>query len=84
MDLLHTFVMPGRWYTELFEVAADQHGYVTTDDVRELGGTAQVLVDMHRHGQLRRVADGLYRFALFPQDPRDELKQATSGPGDSV
>jgi predicted transcriptional regulator of viral defense system len=80
MDLFHTFVIPGRWYPELFEVAADQHGYVTTDDVRELGGTAQVLVDMHRHGQLQRVAHGLYRFPLFPPNPRDELKQATLWP----
>ena len=80
MYLFHTFVMPGRWYTELFEVAADQHGYVTTEDVRGLGGTPQVLVDMHRHGQLQRVAHGLYRFPLFPQGPRDELRQATLWP----
>ena len=80
MYFFHTFVMPGRWYTELFEVAADQNGYVTTDDVRGLGGTAQVLVDMHRHGQLQRVAHGLYRFPLYPRDPRDELKQATLWP----
>ena len=61
-------------------MAADQHGCVTTDDVRGLGGTAQVLVDMHRHSQLRRVAHGLYRFPMYPQGPRDELKQATLWP----
>jgi predicted transcriptional regulator of viral defense system len=80
MDFFHTFVMPGHWYTELFEVAADQNGFVTTDDMRELGGTTQVLIDMHRHGQLQRVAHGLYRFALFPPNPRDEMKQATLWP----
>ena len=80
MDLFHTFGMPGRWYTELFEVAADQHGFVTTDDMRALGGTSQVLIDMHRHGQIQRVAHGLYRFPLFPPNPRDELKQATLWP----
>jgi len=72
--------MPGRWYEELFEVAANQNGFVTTDDVRDLGGTLQVLADMHRHGQLDRVAHGLYRFALFPAGPLDEYMQATLWP----
>jgi predicted transcriptional regulator of viral defense system len=72
--------MRGRWYNELFDVAADQYGYVTTEDIHELGGTTQVLLDMYRHGQLQRVAHGLYRFPLFPLGPRDELKQATMWP----
>ena len=80
MDFLHTFDMPGRWYTELFEVATGQNGYVTTDDARDLGATVQVLVDMHRHGQLERVAHGVYRFPAFPTGPRDELMQATLWP----
>ena len=80
MDFFHTFGMPGRWYTELFEVAADQNGYVTTEDAHELGAAAQVLVDMHRHGQLERVAHGLYRFAAFPPGALDEFMQATLWP----
>lgn len=72
--------MPGRWYTELFELAADQHGYITTDDARDLGGVTQVLIDMHRHGHLDRVAHGLYRFRSFPAGPLDELMQATLWP----
>lgn len=40
--------MPGRWYSELCRVGAEQSGFITTQDVRELGGTPQVLVDMHR------------------------------------
>lgn len=72
--------MPGRWYTELFEVATGQNGYVTTEDARDLGGGAHVLVDMHRHGQLDHVAHGLYRFPAFPTGPLDELMQATLWP----
>ncbi len=72
--------MPGRWYTALFEIATGQNGYITTDDVRDLGGPLQVLVDMHRHGQLDRVAHGLYRFPAFPSGPFDELMQATLWP----
>ncbi len=80
MEFFHSFVMPGRWYTELFEVAADQNGFIGTDDVRDLGGTPQVLSDMLRHGQLDRVAHGLYRFRSFPAAPLDELMQATLWP----
>jgi predicted transcriptional regulator of viral defense system len=80
MDFLHTFGMPGHWYTELFEVAAAQNGFVTTDEAREIGATPQVLVDMHRHGLLNRVAHGVYRFSAFPPGPLDELMQATLWP----
>lgn len=72
--------MPGRWFSELFRVGAEQNGFITTHDVRELGGTPQVLVDMHRHGHLDRVAHGLYRFRAFPAGPLDELMQATLWP----
>ena len=80
MDFFHTFGMPGRWYDALFEVAADQNGFITTDDVRDLGGTPQVLIDMHRHGHVDRVGHGLYRFRAFPAGPLDELMQATLWP----
>lgn len=80
MDFFHTVDMPGRWYSELFEIATNQNGFITTDEVRSLGGTPQVLIDMHRHGQLDRVAHGLYRFRAFPAGPLDELMQATLWP----
>lgn len=70
----------GRWYSELFEIASDQNGFITTDDVRDIGGSPQVLVDMHRYGHLERAAHGLYRFRSFPAGPLDELMQATLWP----
>ncbi len=69
--------MPGKWYNALFELASDQFGFITTTDVRDLGGTAQVLVDMERHGHVDRHSNGLYRFRSFPTDARDELMAAT-------
>ncbi len=80
MDFFHTFDMPGRWYAELFEIASDQNGFITTEDVRDLGGTPQVLIDMHRHGHVDRVGHGLYRFRAFLAGPLDELMQATLWP----
>ena len=80
IELLHTFGMPGKRYAELFEIAVDQYGFVTTDDIDRLGGRNQVLVDMQRHGHLDRVARGLYRFRSFPTTARDELMAATLWP----
>jgi len=77
MDNFYSIGMPGRWYEELFEVAVGQYGYVTSADVRDLGGYGGVLVDMERAGHLERVARGLYRFVSYPVDPRDELMAAT-------
>lgn len=82
MELFHTYGMPGRWFSELFDVAAGQNGFVTSGDVRNLGGSNGVLVDLERHGHLERVERGLYRFVLFPTDPRDELMAAVLWPKD--
>jgi predicted transcriptional regulator of viral defense system len=80
MEFLHTYGVPGRWFQLLFDVAARQYGYVTSEDVRELGGSRQVLVDMERHGHLERRGHGLYRFTLFPPGPHDDLMEATLWP----
>jgi hypothetical protein len=79
-ESLHTFGMPGKWYADLFDIAADQYGFVTPDDIDGLGGRDQVLVDMERHGHLDRVARGLYPFRSFPTTARDELMAATLWP----
>ena len=80
MGFFYSFGMPGRWYAQLFDVAAGQYGYVTSQEVRALGGRDGVLVDMERAGHLERVARGLYRFVSYPTDARDELMAATLWP----
>lgn len=72
--------MPGYWFEQLFDVAAGQYGYITSADVRDLGGAHQVLVDMERHGHLERRGHGLYRFTSFPAGPKDHLMEATLWP----
>jgi len=72
--------MPGKIYKRLFELAADQHGFVTTDDARELGIDPHRLVVMASRGDLRRVVHGLYRFGLIPSSMFDELMEATLWP----
>lgn len=77
MDFLHTIDMPGKWYQAFFDVAADQFGFITSENARELGSRDGALVDMERAGQLDRVTRGLYRFRSYPTDARDELMAAT-------
>lgn len=80
MEFIHNFVMPGRWYSQLFDIAAAHYGYVTTHDARQIGAPTGALVDLQRHGHVDRVAHGLYRFPAVPTSPLDELMQATLWP----
>ena len=80
MDLFHSFGVPGRWFTEFFEIAATRYGFVTSEDAGRIGAPAGALVDMQRHGQLDRVGHGVYRFRAVPSGPLDELMQATLWP----
>ncbi|MBL0940835.1 MAG: type IV toxin-antitoxin system AbiEi family antitoxin domain-containing protein [Gemmatimonadaceae bacterium] len=58
--------MPGRAYNEIFELAADQHGLVTTVQAREHGIQPQTLVMMAQRGALVQVSRGVYRISQFP------------------
>lgn len=54
-----------RW-GQLFAVAVEQHGLVTTVDARELGLAHTYLGTMHARGSLERSARGVYRFPELP------------------
>jgi predicted transcriptional regulator of viral defense system len=58
--------MPGRAYSTLLELAADQHGYFTTAQARAQGISAKTVGMMGRRGAVDRVSHGVYRFAQFP------------------
>lgn len=72
--------MPGRVYTELLELAQDQHGYLRTEDVREAGVDPKRLVDYERRGLAERVAYGVYRMKGIPPDELDEYMCAALWP----
>jgi len=75
--------MPGRVYSPLLELAADQYGYVSTDDARELGVSPRRLKLLAERGSLARVARGLYRFppGVVPIAALDQYMEATLLPG---
>lgn len=72
--------MPGRVYTELLELAQDQHGYLRTEDVRQAGVDPKRLVDYERRGVAERVAYGVYRMKGIPRDELDEYMRAVLWP----
>jgi len=72
--------MPGRIFTELAEVANDNHGFITPDDAREAGIDPINLVRMAERGQLERRGNALYRFPLYPAGPLDAYVEAALWP----
>ena len=73
--------MPGFRYTQLAHHAAENYGYVSGEDARELGVPIGTLNALARRGQLERVGHGIYRVPLIPSTPLDEYMLATLWPG---
>jgi predicted transcriptional regulator of viral defense system len=75
---VHT--MPGIRYKQLAERAAENYGYLTGQDARELGVPMGTLNALARRGQLDRVDHGIYRVPLVPPGRLDQYKLATLWP----
>ena len=56
--------------------AADQHGYVTVDDAREVGGTPMALLMLAKRGALEHVDHGLYRIPDLAVGPLAQFQEA--------
>jgi predicted transcriptional regulator of viral defense system len=72
--------VPGRVYTELLDLAQDQHGYLRTENVRNAGFDPKRLVDYERRGAAERVAYGVYRMTAIPPDDLEEYMRAALWP----
>lgn len=62
----------------LIERAAEQHGYITTRDARDLGVDPTQLRLIAARGRLERVARGVYRVPILPRTRHDELAEAVA------
>jgi predicted transcriptional regulator of viral defense system len=60
-----------RIQDRLWEVALDQHGYVTSNDAHDLGINVVELGKLSFRGQIERVGYGIYRFGKLPVSPFD-------------
>lgn len=69
--------MAGRIQAQLWDVALDQYGFVTTEDARRLGINVVELGKLAFRKQLGRVAYGIYRFEQLPATQFDPYMLAT-------
>lgn len=69
-------------YDNIFEIAADNHGLITSTQARGIGVTNNELVQYARRGTLERVGQGVYRLFRYIPDPLDTyaLAVALAGP----
>jgi predicted transcriptional regulator of viral defense system len=72
--------MPGRVYSKILSLAAEQNGFVRTREVRELDIDPRRLNDYARRGLAEHVGRGLYRIELVPHGDFDEFARATQWP----
>jgi predicted transcriptional regulator of viral defense system len=72
--------MPGTIYNRLAELAAENYGYLTTDEVQDAGIDPHRLLELARRGQIEHRARALYRLPLIPPTPLDAYREATLWP----
>lgn len=68
--------MPVTPYDRLVELAADQHGFVRTEEAEAAGIRPDYLRRLAMNGRLERRAQGLYRLTALPVGPLDEYHEA--------
>jgi predicted transcriptional regulator of viral defense system len=67
-----------RVWDRVVEHAAEKHGYVTTQDARQLGIDPTQLRLMAARGRLERAGRGVYRVPVLPRGDHDELAAAVA------
>ena len=60
---------------ELWEVAVEQYGYVSTLNAEQLGIPMMELGKLAARGKLKRIWQGVYRFPEFPASANDQLME---------
>jgi predicted transcriptional regulator of viral defense system len=72
--------MPGYIYNQIARLAADNYGYITTDEAEVAKIDPHRLIELARRGQLERRGTALYRLPLIPPTPLDPYREATLWP----
>ncbi len=68
-------------YEEIFEIAADNHGLITSAQAREAGITNNELVQYARRGRVTKVGHGLYQLARWVPERNDAYAWAVMSVG---
>ena len=72
--------MPGRVWEQAFEVALDQYGFITFEDMRDIDADPARLRQWHQAGKIERRGHGIYRFQQIPATELDSYMLATLWP----
>jgi predicted transcriptional regulator of viral defense system len=72
--------MPGQIYNRMAELAADNYGYITTEQAEAADINPHRLLELARRGQLERRNTALYRVPLIPTTSLDAYREATLWP----
>lgn len=65
-------------YDEIYEVAADRHGLITSAEAKALGGSDKELSRLASEGRLTRVGYGLYRIRHHVPEESDPYAEAVA------
>jgi predicted transcriptional regulator of viral defense system len=72
--------MPTQIYTRIAELAADNYGYITTDEAEAANINPHRLLELAHRGHIDRRSTALYRLPLIPPTPLDPYREATLWP----
>jgi predicted transcriptional regulator of viral defense system len=67
---------------DLWEVAAGNHGIVTTRDAKDAGVPTDQVRKLAGRGALERIAQGVYRHTGVPRDSKTDLAAALAAAGE--
>ena len=71
-------------YDQIYEVASENYGLMTTDMAREIGVSSMTLVMLERRGRIMRVGRGVYRLEQFPASEYDSYATAVAKAGNGA
>lgn len=72
--------MPGPAYNRIAEIAAENYGYITTDQAQAAEINPDRLLELARRGQIERRGTALYRVSIIPPTSLDPYREATLWP----
>lgn len=71
-------------YEDIFDIAADNHGLITSAQAREAGITNNELVQYAKRGRVTKVGHGLYQLAQWVPEQNDAYAWAVMSVGPSA
>lgn len=72
------------YYEDIYEIAADNYGLVTTAQANEVGATNKDLLRYVKSGRLDRLGRGVYRITHYTPVPNDPYAESVALVGDGA